>query len=144
MNFYIAAKYIRRLEMQGYARELEAVGHYVTSRWLSGSHDGLGDGSDSVAARAVWAEEDVDDLCAAGAIICFTEPAISMVGRGGRHIELGIAMGMNIIRRHLHMRTMRLIVVGPRESVFHCRPELDVFPTWAECLAALSMEPVRL
>ena len=147
MNIYIAASYSRRLEMQAYAAELKALGHDVTSRWLSGSHDGLDDGTDSVEACARWAREDIEDICAANAMLCFTEPEGVKHGRmrGGRHIEFGIAIALNIaIRIDAARRPKRLIVVGPRENVFYCLSKLEVFETWAECMAALSTAVVNV
>jgi hypothetical protein len=37
-------------------------------------------------------------------------------------------------------RGMRVLVVGPRENVFHCLPEVEVFPDWSSCEQMLASE----
>lgn len=130
MRIYLAARYTRRLELCGYARDLEAIGHVVTSRWLNGDHEsptnrGLGpvDPKDSM----VWALEDIEDVRSAHCLIAFTEEARAEPGRGGRHVEYGIALGLGL----------QIGVVGHYENVFHCLPVVRFFPTWIECLTEL-------
>jgi hypothetical protein len=48
--------------------------------------------------------------------------------RGGRHVEFGYALG---IRK-------RVILVGPRQHVFHCLPEVEHYPSWPRLVMALS------
>ena len=107
MKIYLAARYSRRLELCGYRDELTALGHEVTSRWLGGSHQiddkGVPIGDDGERrfemgdpALAHWREhfatEDVADVLAAETLIAFTEEPRSGNSRGGRHVELGIAI----------------------------------------------------
>lgn len=123
MKIYLAARYSRREELLGYARELEAMGHTITSRWLQGNHQiddrGLSE-EGSAAERTRFAEEDLDDLLAAECCVSFTEAPRSASSRGGRHVEFGIALQAG----HL------CIVCGPRENVFHCLPQVVWFPDW--------------
>src|SRR5213076_749243 len=37
-KIYLAARYSRHVEMQGYAKQLRAAGYEITSRWINGSH----------------------------------------------------------------------------------------------------------
>ncbi len=78
--------------------------------------------------RRGWAVEDLSDLSAADTLIAFTEyPNSEGRGRGGRHVEYGYAMAVGC----------DLIVVGPRENVFHSLRKVRQYPDWPTCLEAL-------
>lgn len=132
VRVYFAARYTRRLEMVAYAADLEVTGFVITSRWLLGDHEtpanrGLGpvDPHDSMP----WALEDIEDVKSADIVISFTEPARVEPGRGGRHVEYGIALGLG----------KRCIVVGEYENVFHCLPAVEFYATWPEAYRALTV-----
>lgn len=128
---YLAARYSRREELCRYRADLQALGFHCTSRWLNGNHqiDDRGLSSEAQAGeRTRFAQEDWDDLSAAGTCISFTEPPRASNSRGGRHVEYGAALALG----------HRCIVVGPAENVFHCLPGIDRYDTWQECLAALA------
>lgn len=157
MRIYLAARYGKRLELCGYRDELQAMGCSVTSRWLNGQHQisdagvPIGDkgealvegdaacatsGPDTEAAaqlRAQFALEDLKDVYRASVIIAFTEPARSTASRGGRHVELGYALGNGI----------KVIVVGYRENIFCWLPEVVFFPTWEEAREFIKGEMAR-
>ncbi len=129
MNVYLASRYARREEMQAVAADLQQMGHTVTSRWINGSHE-LED-HPAPEDRRRLAQEDMLDILDANCLISFTEqPRASgeSPGRGGRHVEFGIALGGC---------TMRLIVVGWRENVFHWLPRVEFFPDWQGAKEAL-------
>ena len=78
--------------------------------------------------RMQFAQEDYDDLCSADCVISFTEePRTMSNSRGGRHVEHGMAIALG----------KRVIVVGHRENIFHCLPQVEFFPTWEDAQAAL-------
>lgn len=144
MKIYLAARYSRRLELCGYREELAALGHEVTSRWLNGSHqlDNQGipisddgerrfeEGDPSVDhLRAHFAAEDLVDVITAETLVAFTEEPRSGNSRGGRHVELGIALGTG----------KRVIIVGPRENVFCWLPQVEWYPDWAHLAMAWSV-----
>lgn len=141
MSVYLAARYSRRLELLGYRAEIEDGGIAVTSRWLDGSHQiddkGVPIGDDGECrfemgdpALAHWrehfAKEDVADVLAADSLIAFTEEPRSGNSRGGRHVEMGIALGAGL----------NVVVIGPRENVFCWLPQVDWYADWAEFVAA--------
>jgi len=132
MKIYLAARYGRRQELCAYAEELAERGHEVTSRWLK-EHGGtvLDDGVTTRATdedQSRFASEDVEDIEDADLLIFFAEEPGSTLGRrGGRHVELGVAIGLGI----------EVVVVGARENVFHYHPNVSVVATWEEALAAL-------
>lgn len=125
MKIYLAARYSRAAELRGYRDFFQARGITVTSRWLDGGHT-LDDRGLSIEAEASertrFALEDWSDLMAANVVISFTEQPRSSNSRGGRHVEFGGALAAK----------KKCIVIGPRENVFHCLPQVEVFRDWAE------------
>lgn len=115
---YLAARYSRHKELQRYAKQLEKLGYKVTSRWIWGDHQ-IDDEGLSLQAkeseRIRFAKEDWEDLINADICISFTEEPRSTNSRGGRHVEYGIALALN----------KRCIIVGWRENVFHCLPDIE-------------------
>lgn len=152
MKIYLAARYSRREELCGYREQLRALGHEVTSRWLNGAHqisdggqptgdhgealvegDARNAGDDgSQTARAAslreqFAREDFADVLACDLLIAFTEPPRSNASRGGRHVELGLALG----------RMKRVWVVGYRENLFCWLEDVRFYEGTDAALAAL-------
>ena len=127
-TIYLAARYSRFPEMQQYAKDLVVRGHVVTSRWILGDHDIRAHGQSSAPHyMPQWAQEDWEDLVIADTVISFTEApdgAKHGRGRGGRHVEFGIALAMQ----------KRCIVIHHRENVFHWLPAVEFYSTWEEFL----------
>lgn len=118
-NLYLASAYERKPEICGYRDKLVALGYVVTSRWIDqdeGLDTGLGkDELNAEPSRGLpYALADIEDIGAADTIISFTGGG----GRGGRHVEFGIAW----------MMIKQLIIIGPREHVFHCLPGVQQWP----------------
>lgn len=120
MRIYLAARFSRIDEMNIVAATLEMLGHQVTCRWILGQHkmpDCAVGTPEEVAIRQRFAAEDLEDLRAADCCISFTEEP-RCATRGGRHVEYGVALE----------RGQRLILVGPREHVFHWLPQAEWYP----------------
>lgn len=109
MKLYLAARYLRRPEMERVAGLLKTAGFEITSSWVYGAEDGLSNGE--------IAHQDLADLEEADAILAFTEPKGSLNSGGGRHVEFGIAIALG---KYLYF-------VGPRETVFHNIPWAQQF-----------------
>lgn len=137
MKVYLSARYCRRLELLGYAKQLERFGLQVTSQWL---FDGGAPSEAEAFCRRGPLPRALDDLAGvetADVLVFFSEPPTEPVAgaeRGGRHVEFGVALA----------RGLRCIVVGPRENVFHyldaaesLLPSLEVYSTWGEAMHAL-------
>lgn len=132
MKYYIAARFDRCDEMNQYAQQLRNLGHEVDCRWLQGLHQlhpgavelettGFKTRDEGVSLLAApFALDDVEDLAKSDAIIFFSEPPESYSKRGGRHVEFGMAIALKKI----------LIVIGIRENVFHCLPEVKRYESW--------------
>ena len=119
MMIYVAAAYGRQLEMRGVRTQLRALGHQVTSRWLDQeievqSFTAVGQ---APAAVQVIARRDLNDIERAHAVLSFTDGGLA---RGTRHVEFGYAMALG----------KRLVVIGPRENVFHCLGRVAWYPDW--------------
>lgn len=145
---YLAASYSRRVELLQYRQDLELLGYTVTSRWLNGTHQIADDGrpigeagellvegtsveTPAVELRRHFLREDMEDVAACDILVSFTEPPRSEHSRGGRHVEHGMALAF---RKYL-------VIVGPRENLFHWHPNTVQFDTWDEALAAFETRP---
>jgi hypothetical protein len=140
--YYFAARFSRNAELRGYRDELLAAvpGTTVTSRWIDLHPDITGGQAvsftpDELAAdpEHCWryGQHDLEDLARAAAIVSFTGDGGG--GKGGRHIEHGVAIAY-VDNAPILAGRFRLIVVGPRENIFHCHPATEVYATWAEFL----------
>lgn len=133
ISFYLAARFGRRDELNGYRKVLEANGYLVTSRWLT-QHQKLDlnapAASYSADERRQFALHDYEDVMRANRLIAFTEdPAENAPGgrRGGRHVELGVALAAG---KHVY-------VVGYQENVFCHLPQVMFYPTFNQLLETL-------
>jgi hypothetical protein len=138
VKIYLASRYSRRLELCAYRSAIEAAGHTVTSRWLNGGHEvpehPVSDVGPEAAEdlRTRFAMEDWADLMSAECCIAFTEPPRTGPSRGGRHVELGGALAAG----------KRVIIVGHRENVFCCMPQVEFWSHFnAMLVLSLKVEP---
>lgn len=139
LNVYFAARYSLHPQMRLYAEQLERLGYKVTSRWIYGGHDTVDANHDEDKQR--YAEEDLEDLLLADIIVSFTEdPSTQVPGRarGGRHVEFGIAIGMN--HYVSNFKVIDTVVIGYRENAFHWLPDVEFYPTWEEYLTVAAQQ----
>ena len=120
MRYHLAARYARRMELCKYREQLLSIGETVMSRWLDFEK------------KPKWspgiARADCEDLIAAQTVIIFTEGPNTILTTGGHHVEFGLALAQN----------KGVIVVGPRENVFHyLLPDSQMFATWNEAFATI-------
>lgn len=67
------------------------------------------------AERARFALEDVEDVYSCNLFVALMEADARNNSRGGRHVEFGIAIALDI----------PLVVIGNRETVFHHLPQVE-------------------
>lgn len=128
-KIYLAARYSRNDEMRMYRDWFTRNGFTVTSRWIDCHPDITG--TPQLTASFTpgfltaspelcyqFAEYDLEDLDAADTIVNFT--TVDGGGKGGRHVEFGYALGKN----------KNVVIVGPRENVFHTIPEIRQYDDW--------------
>jgi hypothetical protein len=124
MKIYLAGRYSRHPEMRDYRDQLEAHGHKVTSRWIDLHGGDLGQSipparlNADPASCTRFAETDLLDLTQSDMVISFTEK--NPGGKGGRHVEFGIGLAQRKI----------MIIIGPREHVFHTLSGVGIYPDW--------------
>jgi hypothetical protein len=120
MKIYLAASFSRRDEIARYGLALARRGAIITARWLTEAHEWTAE--TTMMDRARYAHEDLVDVGEADTLICFThspdDPPLR--NTGGRHVELGHALALG----------KRVVIVGPRENVFHWHPEVKQFDTF--------------
>lgn len=135
--YYLAARFSRHDEMRGVRDVLSALGHTVTSRWID-LHGG--DQLESAAAEALntdpgsvaqFGEHDLYDIGNADVLLSFT--SADGGGKGGRHVEHGYALGLG----------KPVVVIGPRENIFHTLPYIGWHPDWPRFVMALSEAAVH-
>jgi hypothetical protein len=110
--------------MRGCRDVLAPLGYTVTSRWID-MHGGKYPSSFTPEILnsdpdycGTLGRHDVEDVQAADVVISFTGGG----GKGGRHVEFGIGLALD----------KEMIVVGPREHIFHTLPQVQHFDTWAD------------
>lgn len=99
MKVYIAAPYEWRAYAQLLQPQIERHGCTVLAAWLHTQNP-----ESSAEARI-----DLDDIDAADAVIVLNPPGMERSGTGGRHVELGYALG----------RGKHVFLVGEATNVFH-------------------------
>lgn len=124
MIFYLASRYQDHPLMRDWRIEIERHGWLVSSRWIDGDHEITG--TDDENERRRFAAEDMEDVQRANVVIVRSDPAFFRTGRGGRHVELGLALAWR----------KRIILVGERENVFHWL--MECVPTLAAALELCS------
>jgi hypothetical protein len=124
MKIYLAADYARKNEMQGCRDIIEGLGHKVTSTWIDTPNEvesaGIGGKSinlDNMQECGAYGLTDYSEILQCDTLIQFTTGEKS---RGGRHVEYGIAIGAG----------KNIIIIGPREHVFHCGSSIRHYPSW--------------
>lgn len=129
LKVYLSSRWSRQAELRICRDQLVKAGIYVTSGWLDvdDPDNGPAGGAPSGEAARLAALEDVEDVLRASVLVAFSEDPTSPFGRGGRHVEFGIALGTG----------KRIVVVGPRENVFHWHPDVWYFDTWPAALDSL-------
>lgn len=140
MNVYLAARYSRRDEIAAYAQELEALGYTVNASWLHTT-----DAQELQARGQSWyaasqARADLQEIDRAGLFIVFSEGPDEAHPGGGRHVELGYALSKNAYQRTLGQRPIRIVVVGPRQTIFHSLDVIERFETWQEAIEEFRRE----
>lgn len=134
MNIYLAAQYHRKDEINKYAHALRSAGIHVTSTWLEEPHDPNIEMSElPEILNAKYAAQDLLDIDDANMLVFFSVSDTELTRRGGRHVEFGYALGTG----------KPILVVGPRENIFHYKPEVSHVASWDDALELLIHKSVE-
>lgn len=126
-SFYISARFTRKEEAQALAIKLRQLGYKITSTWHVQTQPEMLY-RDNGKLISEFAQKDVDEVRAAKGIISLSEVEENPWGRGGRHVECGIAIERNML----------WIVIGPKENIFHYLPGVIHYRTEEDFLDAMS------
>ena len=130
VSVYLAAPYASKDQIRRHASELVALGCDVTAQWLDEPHAATVPftSRDPEELRA-FARRDISDIARADVFIFFSLDPDQPTKRGGRHVEFGLAIAQR----------KRMIVVGPRENIFHFLPDVEVAPTFNAAIELLGV-----
>ncbi len=126
---YLAASYPRHAEMKQLRDRLREAGVEVTSRWIDMHSGQAPDAANRWWSRAIspgaFARADVEDVLFADVFVIISGgPSTS----GGRHFKTGLA----------YAHGKRIVLIGPRENVFHCLPTVFQLDTVDDLVTLLS------
>ena len=125
IKIYIAAASYRQKEARNAYRKLQRRGFEVTSSWVF--KRSLGE----IDSFPYEAHRDLEQVAEADVVVTFSEnPRRKKYTTGGRHVECGYALA----------KGKELIVVGPRENVFHYLPYVKQYDTLQEAMEYLRGE----
>lgn len=124
---YVAASFFRLKDAARLRAYLRAAGHGVNSRWIDGGAElaATGEYFSADAEMARYAAIDCEDVMAANTLVQITGDKQT---HGARHSELGMAMATG----------KRMVLLGPREQIFHFHSAVRVVKDLAELLAVLA------
>lgn len=128
MKFYLAAQFSWKENIASKKKQLEELGHTVTSTWtdeVAAANCSLKDFPPDYHEK--MALRDFEEIEAAEAIVLFSVDADTLTRRGGRHVEFGYAAG----------RGKTLYVIGPKENIFHHIPGVHQFDTWEQFVGSV-------
>lgn len=120
---YLAPRHSRRTEMEAYIADLKEHGLQVYAGWITNPYPASETSLLTTPAVASYlALADMQEIGRADTVFVFSEPPGVRPNRGGRHVEFGYALGLG----------KRIIVIGPRENVFHCLSGIYLYADWPE------------
>lgn len=122
-KIYIAAPWIDRARMPGFAAQLETAGHTITWKWWT--HEGEGYAGRTHEQLASFAMEDYNGVVGADLVVM-----VSSSKSEGKAVEQGIALSLG----------KRIIAVGTLSefpNIFHYLPSYTWVKTFDEVLACL-------
>lgn len=127
-RIYVAADYRRQGEARALLEDAERAGFEVTCRWAIQGEPGDGMGGtvspDQEGFAQAAAVMDLADIRESDVVVQLTT---GQLARGGRQVELGAALAWG----------KTILVVGPKEHVFHHHGSVDHVETVAEALGWL-------
>ena len=128
LSIYLAAALERQPAMQEVADFFRRQGFAVASTWHAGG-DLRPDHTVPPGVLHAASLQAMAELRSADLVVVFTEPLGSAYQRGGRHVELGVALALEKV----------VFVVGPREAMFHHHPRVLQVQSETELVRAIRL-----
>lgn len=123
MKVYLANQYRHKELMKLAATELRSKGIEVTSTWPDEPHEPNAQMDDLSGEHLVeYAYRDLLEISQADYMVFFSVSPTTPTVRGGRHVEFGYALGLR----------KPVLVVGPKENIFHHISDVRHFIGWDE------------
>lgn len=119
-RWYLAGEAARSDDLNDKADDLANIGEEVIARWLGGEE--LDQDAEGI--------RRIEDISKVDGIILFAEVNHKTRKSYERHVEFGLALGLN----------KRLVVIGDPESVFQSLPVVERYPTWQHFLDEITRE----
>lgn len=125
---YLAAQFHLKDDVGIRKEELVKLGYQVISTWTEEAANGVCSLKDfEHNYHLEVSERDIREIDQCDILVLFTVDPDEYTRRGGRHFESGYAYGIN----------KRLVIIGPRENIFHYLPGVDVYDTWEQFVGTL-------
>ena len=117
IRVYVAARFAKKDFVAETVTTLEKHGFVVVSTWhLEQVKSSVNLEDLSLDYHIETATRDLQEIKSADVILSFSESPNEPHVRGGRHVEFGYGLALKKF----------MVVVGPRENIFHCLPEIHV------------------
>jgi nucleoside 2-deoxyribosyltransferase len=118
-SVYVAAKYERQSEAKLLTMLLQAAGARIMSTWVD---EPL---APDVSEWTDYAKKDVNEIQNSSVLIVLTNQEGRRSTTGGHHWETGYAYALG----------KRIVLIGPKENVFHYLPGMEHYPDLEAFLA---------
>ena len=119
IKLYIASRFQDREDALALKERLQARGALVTSTWLTpldGNNANMATLNGRYQECRARATCDLDDIVGSDAVVVMSPLKAHKSGTGGRHVELGFAVGVG----------KPVFLLGSRENVFHYLPHIQL------------------
>ena len=121
----MANQYNQKEQMKAVAEQLRAKGIEVTSTWMEEPHaPGVQLRDVKVSELVEYAYRDLLEITQADLMVFFAVDPTTPTFRGGRHVEFGYALA----------NRKPIVVVGPKENIFHYTSNVRNFDNWDDAL----------
>lgn len=121
IRIYLASSFGRKEELSEYEKKIISLGFESSSQWLKESVPPDSKLSNVSSEYLVQnGKRDLEDIRKSEILILFSASPLVPVPRGGHHVEFGYALALN----------KKIVVVGPKQNIFHYLPGVTHLPDW--------------
>lgn len=133
LKIYLAAMYSEKDNISKQAAIFRSHDFVVTSTWLEEPHaPTIKMAEVATDSLLEYAQNDIRDISEADWFVCQSVEPTTLTVRGGRHVEFGYALA----------KGKKILVVGPKENIFHLLPNIKHVDNWESALLLLKTTAV--